>query len=126
MKLGPNLLLVSFALVFLVGAVFFLSTTLPSLSTGSINFVNEAKPQAATAAANVYEGTIVKVQGEALNGSHLLLNKDGKTIAYLQSNKIDLKILEQTQVVVEGRRERMVDVGVPLLLVEKVNFRAND
>lgn len=123
MKPGSNLLLFSIALLFLVGAVFYLSNTLTSLGSVTPKLPQKNQTPAVATGASSYSGTIVKVEGDPINGTHLLLDKDGKTMAYLESRKIDLKILEQTSVVLEGARERMVEVGVPLLLVEKVNFR---
>lgn len=128
MKSNPSLILWLIASIFMVGAVVYFVVTLQSLAPLKIKTNTStvpASPIVSTTNSN-YSGRIAKAQEINLYGTHLLLDKDGKILAYLESHKIDLKILEGSQVVVEGRREKMIEAGVPLLSVEKVSFKLND
>jgi hypothetical protein len=74
-----------------------------------------------------YLGTVVKVDPLSQGfGTHRLLNDSGDVLAYLESRSIDLSIIEGRKVNIEGRRERLVGAGVPLIEVEVVNLNNND
>lgn len=128
MRSNPSVILWFIASIFLIGAVVYFVVTLQSLTPLKTNTSSLTAPaaQSVSASNSDYYGQLVKIPEGGLYGTHLLIDKDGKTLAYLESSKIDLKILEGSRVVVEGRRERMIEPGVPLLSVEKVSFKLND
>ncbi len=124
MKLGlKSFLWVVAFLLFGVSVIYFFSTI---TNLGSVDTVTKtASPTSAgtTTLSASFSGTIVK--GDPLSpgfGTHRLLGDSGDVLAYLESRSIDLRILEGTKVTIEGKRERMVGSGIPLIAVEKVNF----
>lgn len=62
--------------------------------------------------------------GEEGQEGRKLVNDQGQTIAYLQSGRIDLRILQSgLKVTVEGRREKILSGNIPLISVDKLSFR---
>jgi hypothetical protein len=124
MKLGFNSFLWVVAFLLLVLSVVYFFSTIANL--GSVEIVT--KPAVPTVVGTVptptnFSGTVVKVDPLSVSyGTHRLVNDSGDVSAYLESRVIDLSILEGRKVIVEGKRERMVGPGIPLLDVEKVNL----
>ena len=124
MKLGLNSFLWILAFLLLGGSVIYFFLTVGNLDYS----VPAASKVSSTASApgvtpSSYIGTIVKIDQYAGNpGTHRLMDDSGNISAYLESRSIDLRILEGSKVVIEGKRERMVGSGVPLIAVDKVNF----
>ena len=58
-----------------------------------------------------------------LGGEFKLVGEREKVIAVLQSSKIDLRFLEGMSVTIEGKRVRVLNNNLPLILVEKVKFK---
>lgn len=125
MKLSLNTLLWLVALAFLFIALVFFSKTLQGIPQLQPNSKSSSDPSSASvvAATSSYTGILKKIDEGTLYGTHVLIDRSGKVLAYLQSRKIDLKILEGSEVVVEGQRQRVVEAGIPLLSVERISFR---
>lgn len=73
-----------------------------------------------------YEGTIFRDDSLATTSlaTHRLLDSHGQTAAFLQSGKIDLRILQPgLKVLVSGRREKILENNLPLISVDKLTFR---
>ena len=74
---------------------------------------------------NLWTGTIRKVAKTDvdLGGNFQLVGESEKIVAILSSAKIDLSILEGMTVTVEGRRLRVLNNDLPLVIVEKAKFK---
>jgi len=124
MKLGLNSFLWVLAFLLLGGSViyFFLTVSNLDYSVPAPTKVSSTT-SAPGSAPSSFTGTIVKSDQYAGGfGTHRLMDDSGNVSAYLESRSIDLRILEGSKVVIEGKRERMVGSGVPLIAVDKVNF----
>lgn len=119
------------ALAVLFGALFYLlflfgEKANPDRTKASV--VNNPAAENLTAAGPTYFGTIVKMETSflvpgGLTVSHKLVDTAGQTLAYLESQEIDLKIVEGFKTTVTGRVARFLEGNLPLVEVEKVSFR---
>lgn len=124
MKLGLNSLLWIVAFLLLGGSAVYFFLTITNLdSPGTSTKTAVQTPANTSAAASSFSGTIVKADGLSAGfGTHRLIGDSGTVSAYLESRNIDLRFLEGSRVTVEGKREKVVGEGIPLIAVDKVNF----
>lgn len=120
------LILLAISILLLVGSVAFLFTLWPKEISRPL--LTKSSSPAVTASADdaPYEGTIFlpDSQDSTAPGSYRLLDPRGQTVAFLQSGKIDLRILQPgLKVLVTGRREQILENNIPLITVDKLNFR---
>lgn len=119
--------LVLFSLSILLISLFYLQASLSAVGSLSLNQAKSPPPPVESepsAAGTEYAGTILKTDDLNANlAPHRLVDKTGKTLAYLQSPKIDLRILEGSTVRLNGGVKKMTAENIPLLLVEKVSFK---
>lgn len=125
MKPTLNIFLWGIAFLLLTGSVFYFFSTLKSIETVvPTSKISLGQPSGVVSSIITYSGTVLKNNVLAVTyGTHQLVDNEGKIKAYLESQKIDMRILEGTKVTLEGKRERMVEAGIPLLAVEKVNYK---
>lgn len=125
MKFSLTTLLWLLAFGLLGGSVLYFLVTV-----GSLNFTSSvpktgapAAPTAGTAASS-FSGTLLNLDlaDGNLPKTYRLIDDSGKVVAYLESRNIDLRILVGKKLTVEGKRQRMVSSGLPLVSVEKVNL----
>lgn len=124
MKVNLTTLLWLLAFGLLGGSALYFVVTVNSLNfSGTLLQTVVPSGTGTGVSATSYSGTIVKadVVGSTY-GTHRLLDDSGAVVAYLESRNIDLRYLEGKKATFEGKRERMVDSGLPLVAVEKVNY----
>lgn len=74
---------------------------------------------------NVWSGFVRKITplDQGIEGGFKLVDSEGQITAVLQSARIDLSFLEGLKVEAEGRRIKVLEDNLPLVLVEKVKFQ---
>lgn len=83
-------------------------------------------PQAQTITSDevVYAGKVLEGGDRSGLAKYRLVDDQGRPITFLVSNQIDLSILQSAlKVEVSGRKEKILEGNIPLVRVERLNFR---